>query len=595
MTDTFSRAISGIKLSPHFVQLGLFSKRPPCQDPKGRGNSQRIRKKEASRGPMKQREEILFAMSSSTTPRYRGINNSNTTDTNRRGIISSSSSDAIVQNIHDCDSGSINPTSASSRDDGLSENASLLSSEDNKKRKPTWIERWRRHLGGRDQSLLGKLCCYCWKIMVCSTFLPRRGMPLWKKIICILFLVLDGTFLLDVYDDAFTSYGTPSMHHEEPNNPSASSASESNEDMTKYFSVVINTSGQPEILHHSVSHYAKECGRNFGVWEVFVVWTEHIDPPDTEVWLEDEKLDDSDWNTMVRKGLRNSQNLLQSHQSSKDKNNHPSKVTILRSWRNSPNSRFLPIPNLSTDAIFVVDDDVRVDCSDLSHGFDAWKSNSEVMVGYFPRLVKPFVPSSHSSAKLSMPSSLREKHNPKNMRALPWNAVYLNNQFNMILTKASFLHSKYLEMYSNPNIHPKRVLEIVDQLENCEDVAMAMLVANQTRQDQYNNNKDQCAGQPIYVEGLAVDLSLLGRKANSMAKQSVCLSKISVIYDNLGWGNPFLSMNDAVDDGSSSLSVTNYQYAKLSDCSWRRHAPGFWFQMGPSNILEWFSFENVFA
>lgn len=51
-----------------------------------------------------------------------------------------------------------------------------------------------------------------------------------------------------------------------------------------------------------------------------------------------------------------------------------------------PNSRFKPIKDLKTDAIFSVDDDVVVPCSTLDFAFSVWQSAPFTMVGFVPRI-----------------------------------------------------------------------------------------------------------------------------------------------------------------------------------------------------------------
>lgn len=49
-------------------------------------------------------------------------------------------------------------------------------------------------------------------------------------------------------------------------------------------------------------------------------------------------------------------------------------------------SRFKPIKDLRTDAIFSVDDDVIVPCSTLDFAFSVWQSSPFTMVGFVPRM-----------------------------------------------------------------------------------------------------------------------------------------------------------------------------------------------------------------
>ena len=51
-------------------------------------------------------------------------------------------------------------------------------------------------------------------------------------------------------------------------------------------------------------------------------------------------------------------------------------------------NRFEKIDDLKTEAVFHVDDDVRIPCGKLQKGFREWQRNREGLVGYFGRMHK---------------------------------------------------------------------------------------------------------------------------------------------------------------------------------------------------------------
>jgi hypothetical protein len=55
----------------------------------------------------------------------------------------------------------------------------------------------------------------------------------------------------------------------------------------------------------------------------------------------------------------------------------------------SLNSRFLVLNDLATDAVFAVDDDIKVSCADLKFAFEVWASTQHTLVGFYPRLHTP--------------------------------------------------------------------------------------------------------------------------------------------------------------------------------------------------------------
>ena len=138
----------------------------------------------------------------------------------------------------------------------------------------------------------------------------------------------------------------------------------------------------------------------------------------------------------------------------------------------------------------------------------------------------------------------------------------------MILTKACFVHKKYLSLYSDPSVHPKAILDYVDERFNCEDIAMALLVSNVTK-------ATQSAGH-IYTEGHAKDLGLFGgisTDSGHFPSRTECLTDLSKIYEDHGWGSPLYS-----------LSLNSY--------SWLQHF--FPWKVGPSGIFEWFPSADIF-
>lgn len=100
-----------------------------------------------------------------------------------------------------------------------------------------------------------------------------------------------------------------------------------------------------------------------------------------------------------------------------------------------------------------IDDDIIVPCSDIQTGLKSITSNPKNHIGYFPRLF------------------LKQNDN---IIYRAWLKVYLTSSFNIILTKASFLHHTYLDLYWRDDYKPIR--DYVDKIMNCEDIAMAVLV-----------------------------------------------------------------------------------------------------------------------
>jgi len=104
---------------------------------------------------------------------------------------------------------------------------------------------------------------------------------------------------------------------------------------------------------------------------------------------------------------------------------HPT-VDFLRQDVDSLNNRFKPLPGARTDAIFSVDDDMRVDCEDLNLAYEVWRGSQRSMVGFMPRL-----------------------HLRRNglLEYRCWLRVWWHGQYSMVLTKAALLHHDFLKLY----------------------------------------------------------------------------------------------------------------------------------------------------
>ncbi len=301
------------------------------------------------------------------------------------------------------------------------------------------------------------------------------------------------------------------------------------------FSVVINTYKRPKALQEAVQHYAVTCGRSVGIQSVFVIWSEldQTPPEPTSLLFLPQEL--------VRR----------------KPHDKPSNVVILRMTTNSLNTRFLPIRQLTSNAVFMVDDDVRVSCRSLRHGFQAWSTVPDAMVGYYPRLAA-------TTTTVHDQQQQQQQQPSQEFVYYSWPTVFLRQRFNFVLTKASFFHRKYLELYSS-DLHPQEIRNYVDRFKNCEDVAMSLLVANAT------------TTKPVYVEGSVADKGLFGgisTGSGHMARRSKCLTDLTLVYQQHGWGSP-------LEDS-----------AALRKNAWTHHA--FAWQYKPANVFEWFALGNVF-
>ena len=123
----------------------------------------------------------------------------------------------------------------------------------------------------------------------------------------------------------------------------------------------------------------------------------------------------------------------------------------------SLNLRFEPPKGLTTDCVFIVDDDMYVRNSTIISMYQLWSSHSKQIVGLWPR--------AHKRNFFGF-RRYRYKGRP-------------SVGFSMVLTKFMVLHRRYLSMYTEES--SREIRDYVDSVQNCEDIAMNFLVSAATR------------------------------------------------------------------------------------------------------------------
>ncbi|CAN6192925.1 unnamed protein product [Urochloa humidicola] len=250
------------------------------------------------------------------------------------------------------------------------------------------------------------------------------------------------------------------------------------------FAVVINTWRRDALLRRSAAHYVA-CP---GVDAVHVVWSEPRPPPER---------------------LRRSFVALNAN------GTHRARVRFETTSNGgggggggdtSLNNRFRPIRGLVADAVFSVDDDVVVPCSTLRFAFDVWRSAPNAMVGFVPRM--------HWIAA-------DPRGSIKEYRYGSWWSVWWTGTYSMVLSKASFFHRRYLDLYTNQMLPSIR--KYVNENRNCEDIAMSFLVANAT------------GAPPIWVQGRIFEIGSSGissLKGHDL-QRSRCLNTFAAMYGHM--------------------------------------------------------------
>ncbi|XP_039253764.2 exostosin-like 3 [Styela clava] len=131
-------------------------------------------------------------------------------------------------------------------------------------------------------------------------------------------------------------------------------------------------------------------------------------------------------------------------------------VVVIRPKQNSLNNRFLPFSEIDTDAVLSIDDDAHLRHDEILFGFRSWRECRERIVGF---------PGRYHAWDISE-------------NKWKYNADYCC-ELSMVLTGAAFFHKYYMYMYSY--WMPQEIRDKVDELMNCEDIAMNFLVSHLTR------------------------------------------------------------------------------------------------------------------
>lgn len=142
------------------------------------------------------------------------------------------------------------------------------------------------------------------------------------------------------------------------------------------------------------------------------------------------------------------------------------KVVVWHPGTDSLNNRFFAPGNVS-EAVYICDDDVKVTETQLFRAFQIWRGHTRRLVGFFPR---------------------------RWMIDSPYYSTRVRDGYNVVLTKGLFTHRYFLFLYSQ--LLPKRVKDVVDKYNNCEDILFNMMVSG------YNG----AAPLHVLTEGTIIDL-----------------------------------------------------------------------------------------
>jgi len=224
-------------------------------------------------------------------------------------------------------------------------------------------------------------------------------------------------------------------------------------DKSKY-SVRINTWRRNEQLITSVHHLAT-CS---GVAQIVIVWCDDENKPPQEIF------------DLIRTtGTGTSE----SNMNNNDDNVHQGPLIQIEYHKvNSLNERFNVMIEPITKGVLSVDDDVLRPCDAIDDGFFRWTDHPDRMLGYDYRL-----------NVIDTTTHIMDDEQLNINNTMTWSyggltATRENNLYSMVLTRFSFIHVDYLNLYMK--YIPRRIFDTVGKTFNCEDIAMSLFVSSLT-------------------------------------------------------------------------------------------------------------------
>ncbi|KAK6484782.1 exostosin-like 2 [Huso huso] len=191
---------------------------------------------------------------------------------------------------------------------------------------------------------------------------------------------------------------------------------------------------------------------------------------------------------------------------------HPVPIVFKEQTVNRMRNRLQFFPELETEAVLMLDDDTLVSAPDLVFSFSIWKQ--------FPDQIVGFVPRKHISAPSGIYSyGSFELQNPEGGNG---------DKYSMVLIGAAFFHRTYLEKFQKL---PSEVHSLIDETQNCDDIAMNFVVAKHTRRpsgvfvkpvDMRNHERDASSGY-----------TGMWHRAEHLLQRSYCLNKLADIYGSM--------------------------------------------------------------
>ncbi|XP_034039600.1 exostosin-like 2 [Thalassophryne amazonica] len=194
---------------------------------------------------------------------------------------------------------------------------------------------------------------------------------------------------------------------------------------------------------------------------------------------------------------------------------HPVPVVFKEQTTNRVRNRLQPFPEIDTDAVLMLDDDMQVSVPDISFAFTVWKQFPDQIVGFVPRKhVMSGGIYSYGSFELQDPETGG------------------GDKYSMVLIGAAFFHRRYLELFQD---QPEAVHALVDETQNCDDIAVNFAVALYLRKlsNRISPKPSGVFVKPVDLRNFEKDTSGyqgMWHRPEHFLQRSYCLNRLAKIY-----------------------------------------------------------------
>ncbi|KAK1786720.1 hypothetical protein P4O66_017115 [Electrophorus voltai] len=197
---------------------------------------------------------------------------------------------------------------------------------------------------------------------------------------------------------------------------------------------------------------------------------------------------------------------------------HPISVIFKQQTSNRMRNRLQPFAEIETDAVLMLDDDTLVSLPDIRFAYSIWKQFPDQIVGFVPRKHVTTVSGvySYGSFELQDPD------------------MGGGDRYSMVLVGAAFFHRRFLQQFQ---AQPPEVHALVDETQNCDDIAMNFVVARDLARVPGPHRSAGVFVKPVDLRNLEKDASsgYLGmwHRAAHLLQRSHCLNRLAQIYGGM--------------------------------------------------------------